>query len=485
MISIQMNKLFLLLCAAFLVFVSLPGLAQDEEASSKTIVSDSKGTQRWRTSTGMTDFNIEFRGKIEVTDDDKDIKSISSDGYLEISKTVFGSKRSIRIESEGGGRIRKEYFEGRTRKEWEPAGRQWLSEILPEIVRTTTLGADGRVDRFYRQGGAKGVLSEISSMKSDYVKAHYGKLLLAKNLTNQEMPGVISGLCNSIGSDYYLSTLLKDNIGKLLVTREAGDAFFKGVRNISSDYYKAVVLEAALDKYAASPEQVKLILETATYIKSDYYLSTILTSLLNKSLVKEESLNELISISSRMSSDHYRTQVLTQAIQKGSVSKATLKSVVDATATVKSDYYKSTVLTSVASRSSVDDATIREVVTIVGNSMPSDFYSASVLNAVIKNQKLSDESFRQVTAAAAQIKSDHYTSEVLREAGRLSLSGDQIISICKATEGISSDHYVTTVLTSIAPKVRSADSDVQAAYRLAAKRIRSETYYGRALRAIE
>ena len=64
---------------------------------------------RWKTSNGFDNFNVEYRGKIEITDDDKDIKSMSDDGYLEISKTVFGSKRSIVIEAQGNGKIKKEY----------------------------------------------------------------------------------------------------------------------------------------------------------------------------------------------------------------------------------------------------------------------------------------------------------------------------------------------------------------------------------------
>jgi SOS response regulatory protein OraA/RecX len=470
-----------------LLFSLAPTFGQQEEASSKTVISSTSknGIQRWRTTTGITDFNIEHRGTIELTDDDKDIKSLSNDGYLEISKTVFGSKRAIVIESQGGGRISREYYEGRSKKEWEPAGRQWLAEILPEVVRSTTLGAEGRVDRFFRQNGAKGVLNEISAMKSDYVKAHYGKLLLGKNITNAEMPDVITGLSNSIGSDYYLATLLKSNIGKLLVTREASDAFFKGVKNISSDYYKATVLQSALNKYAASPEQVKVILQTASTIKSDYYLATTLTSLINKANVKEESLNEMVTISAGISSDHYRTQVLGKVLQSPNLSEATFRNVVDAVASVNSDYYKSTVLTSLSNKSSLNEATVAQVVKITSNSMSSDHYSTTVLKSVLKNQKLSDEAFREVTAAASRIKSDYYASEVLKDAASKATTKQQMISILQSTGRMNSDHYMTTVLTSMAPNVKQADNDVKEAYRQAAKRIRSETYYGRALRAID
>ena len=113
---------------------------------------------------GLSSFNVETRGKIELSDDDKDIKSMSPDGYLEITKTVFGSKRTIVVSPQGNG-LKREYYEGRTAVAFEPEGRKWLSEILPEILRSTTIGAESRVNRFYKQGGTKGVLDEITKLE--------------------------------------------------------------------------------------------------------------------------------------------------------------------------------------------------------------------------------------------------------------------------------------------------------------------------------
>src|SRR5687767_6486800 len=100
---------------------AIPSMAQ------VTVSTDSKsGTEiqirdghsyKWKSSSNGKEFSIELRGKIEVTDDDKDIKTITSDGYLEISKTVFGSKRTVIIEAIGN-KVKKEYYEGRTLVSW-------------------------------------------------------------------------------------------------------------------------------------------------------------------------------------------------------------------------------------------------------------------------------------------------------------------------------------------------------------------------------
>jgi len=158
-----------------IAMATLPLYGQEmsaESSSSRSHNGDERNVSRWRNSNGVTDFNIEMRGKIELTDDDKDVKSLSNDGYLEITKTVFGSKRSIIIESLGGGKIKKEYYEGRTKMDWENGGKSWLSEVLPEIVRSSTLGAEGRVNRIYQKGGATAVLQELDELRGDYTKAH-------------------------------------------------------------------------------------------------------------------------------------------------------------------------------------------------------------------------------------------------------------------------------------------------------------------------
>ena len=470
-----------------MLILAYPSIAQEETASSNESISieSNKGIMRWKNSTGLTSFNVELRGKIDLTDDDRDIKSMSDDGYLEISKTVFGSKRAVIIESLGGGKLKKEYYEGRTKSSWEPNGRLWLSEILPEVVRTSTLGAESRVNRFFKQGGSRAVLSEIGKLSGDYTKAHYGKLLLAKNIPTAELPNVITTLSNEIKSDYYLSTLLKDNIEKLLITQESGEAFFKATIIISSDYYKSVVLKDAMKKYAASPAQINSILKAASTINSDYYLSVVLTTLLEQKDVSEESLNELIVVSKKIPSDYYRTQVLNKALQKPDISKTALKSMVEAAGSVTSDYYQSTVYTSMAEKTTLDQDIQIQIIRQIGSAMGSDYYASVALSSMLKHQKLSDESFKQLVYAAGKLNSSHYASQVLMDAADGTLSKAQLLDLMKASEDIESDNYRSNVLIDLAPQVKASDASVKDAYRQAAKGIESESYYGRAIRAID
>jgi hypothetical protein len=442
-------------------------------------------THRWKNSTGVTNFNIESRGKIEVTDDDKDIKSLSNDGYLEITKTVFGSKRAIVIESLGGGKIRKEYYEGRNRMEWDPHGKNWLAEILPEIVRTTTLGAEGRVNRIYAKDGVAGVVDELSRLEGDYTASHYAKLLLEKNISNADLPRVINGIADAINSDYYLSTVFQSNVSRLLATPEAANAFLEGTKKIGSAYYKSVVLKEAAKKLAGSPAQVRTILQSASEISSDYYLSVVLTTLLEQSDLKEESIRELIPVTKNIPSDYYRTQVLNRALDKPDLSNETLRNVVNALDNVDSDYYTSGVLNSLAERTTLEPAIQILVINQLKESVKSDYYASITLKHILNRQRMSDESFRLLVNVASKFSSSNYASDVLRTAAEKELNKNQLIDIINASANINSDHYLSEVLLRLSRQVRTSDSAVKEAYRAAAKGIDSETYYGRAIKAIE
>ncbi len=221
----------------FFVFTGICAFAQSDSYTSRSINRDGE-KMVWKNSNGVSSFNVEMRGKIELNDDDSDIKSMSSDGYLEITKTVFGSKRSLVITPQSGG-LKREYYEGRTSIPYEPEGRKWMSEIMPELVRTTTIGAESRVNRFYKQGGVNSVLSQIGAMESDYVKHHYANLLMALSGVGQkDYPNIINKVAGTMESDYYLAQFLQKNLNKFLTTKEATDALNGFALNIIKPFLK-------------------------------------------------------------------------------------------------------------------------------------------------------------------------------------------------------------------------------------------------------
>lgn len=122
----------------------------------------------------------------------------------------------------------------------------------------------------------------------------------------------------------------------------------------------------------------------------------------------------------------------------------------------------------------------------VTNSIESDHYRTEVLKSLLKRQDITDAQFEKLLDAVGNMDSDHYKMTVLSEClVSKAITDAKIVSIINITQDMDSDHYISEVLLDAAPKVKDGNSIMKEAYRAAAKRIDSEHYYGRALRAID
>ena len=106
-------------------------------------------------------YEIKYKGKITVSENDKNVEDISPNGYLKITKSSFGNSRAIEIESDDKGNLTKKYFEGKKELSFEPEGQEWLEEILIDVIRKTGIGGKERILRIYNKGGVNAVLDEI------------------------------------------------------------------------------------------------------------------------------------------------------------------------------------------------------------------------------------------------------------------------------------------------------------------------------------
>lgn len=467
------------LLSIFLIAVVVSGSAQSLSIQSK---GDSRRIVYNRG--GVSSFSVETRGKMEASDDDKDIVSMSPDGYLEITKTVFGSKRVIVI-SPGTGGLKKEYYEGRTLVAWEPEGRKYLSEILPEILRSTTIAAESRVNRIYRSGGVNAVLQEIRNIEGDYVRSAYADILVKVNQPSQNYPVIIKEVSRIMDSDHYRTEFITDNLRIFSSSKEAMQAVYAATRDMDSDHYKTQVIKEALATGPASVESVNQALLATGDMDSDHYKTEVLTSLLKQDNLTDAIMAEMINATKNMDSDHYRTQVLTMALSKPGLSSVSFQRALEAVKMMDSDHYKTEVLTNLVDNNLSPD--VQTILIAATSSIESDHYITQVGKQILKKVNLSDESFKLLLDAMSSHQSDYYTSEFLKTAAdRPGITRANLLAILNAAGNIESDHYITEVLTAVAPTIRSMnDSALKDAYRAAAKKIESETYYGRALRALD
>ncbi|MFM7486473.1 MAG: hypothetical protein ACKO13_06075, partial [Cytophagales bacterium] len=388
------------------------GLVSTGHAQTEVYTSNSRTTS-YRTSNGLSSFSVEVRGKIELTEDDRDIKSMSPDGHLEIKKTVFGSRRSLVIKPVGNG-LKREYYEGRELVPFEPEGRKWMSEILPEMVRSTTIGAESRVNRFYRTGGVNGVLDEIIQLESDHVKAHYAKILTSMNLAAKDYPTVIARVAQSIDSDHYMAEFLRNNLSKMLASKEAADAVFNATNKMESDHYKAEVIKDALRIQSATPESMRTVLAAAGKMESDHYKTEVLTSLLKQSTISDATIAELLASAKSIESDHYRSIVINRALDKPNLSQLSYQKALESMQDIESDHYKTEVIRHLL-RGKMGGDQVKPLVSVSG-SVDSDHYVTEIMKEVLSTQDLSDADFKVLLTRVQTVDSDHYASVILKSA---------------------------------------------------------------------
>ncbi len=467
------------------ISASAQGLSISNEDSYNSKLFSGKHRSTKITLGGLKSFDVEYRGEIEVNATDTDITSIAPGGYFEVSKTTFGSKRSIVIEP-SGGKLVKEYYEGRSKVNYEPDGREWLEEILPDLVRTTGIAAKSRINRYFKEGGVNAVLNEISRLESSYVQSIYGKLLFQKpGLTDNELISAISQLARELSSSYYLSQLLEETSDKFLNKENTREAYFDAVAKIDSDYYKAEVLKKAFTGSAPSDAVMSKIMYATSDISSDYYQSEVLSELLSMRNLSSNALNEIIKTTRSIGSDYYQSQILSKAVKKDGLSDEAYSSLMENISEIGSDYYMSQVFSDMLN-SPLEENVLTNMVKLLNQNMGSDYYLSSVLSKMMREQKVSTNTMEALSEAIADMSSSTYAAEVIKDASKASrLEKKTLIALIGASSEIDSDYYLSEALMSLAVHVRSGDDEVKKAYRDAARKIGSDTYYGRAVKAID
>lgn len=453
------------------------------QASSNKVVNIKSGENSWTSSTNGTTFKIESKGKIEISANDKDITGISDNGYLTLSKTVFGSKHRVDIRAEGNT-LRKRYYQGSREKPWEPTGREWLAEILPELVRSSTLGAASRIERFYKQGGSTAVLQEIADLKSDFVRQHYGDVLLKYPLSDQQIAEVFQRLSKSITSDYYLAELLSGNLEKGLKNQTTSLAYIKAIDGIASDFYRASVLQDVVKKGENAKIDLKSFLTITGEISSDFYKASVL-----EVLAKSEGVSayqaEYFEIAGTINSDFYRASALNKGFQHIKLTNIGMYNGLKSWSSMSSDFYQQDVMLHLLKKHRLTAEAQKIVLMPIASRMSSALYKNDVLTTFAKTQKMTEENFAIWLSAAATVNSDFYMASTLNSFSAVDLSETQLAGIFNVVATMSSDFYKADVLTKYAELLPKSGAAARTAYVSAAKSINSTHYYGEVMRKID
>jgi len=428
-------------------------------------------------------FAIEYKGEITLSDDDMDVVAISNGGYMEIKKSAFGSRRRIYIEPDDSGNLIKKYYVGSSQKNFDAEGRKWLSEILLEVVRATTLGAEKRVSKLYKQGGTYKVLREVDNIRSNHVKAHYIKLLLRKQLSEKELLQVLDEVAE-IDSNHHCANILIENTKAFLAYESTTGAYIKAAGSIDSDHHKANVLKKSIKDGSISDAQMKTLFTIADDIDSDHHKASVLKTVLANRSLNGTTLKLLLNTSRDIDSDHHKASVLKSTLKSSKLDNSTYNTLLSAVTNMNSDHHMASVFKSML-KNKVDPSSLSYMLKLVEEEIASDYHSANVLKEVVWKQKVSGDVLKTYLATLQHINSDNHKADVFKQLARKTFSEGETVRILEAITSIDSDNHKAESLLSFSYKVAGMGPTVQDAYTATCKTINSESHFGRAIRGIQ
>lgn len=498
--------------AVLFLFLILPFVsnAQDEFYGK-----DNK-THTYRNNTGVTSTDLEYRGKIIFNDAETDVKSISPGGFIKFSKRSFGNRRTIILESDAQGVISREYKEGSTKLPFEPEGRKWMASVLPEIIRTTGIGAEERVKKFYKKGGIDAVITEISELPSNYVQSiYYTAALAIPNLSTKDVVLLIEDAGDEVSSSYELSKILIKNSSVISKSEQALAAaievaseisssyeqskvykhyltktnlsatnktlVIKAVREISSSYEQSKVLVAVVED-DLSKENVNLVIDEVAHISSSYEQSKVLQYLVKNQATEDLDLNVMVATISDISSSYEQGKVLKQLVEDKELNSKQVVIVAKAAENISSDYEQSKFLQSLINKQELDEAGINVIIEMT-DEVSSSYEKSKLLQLIITSDNFSNSNFSSIIAATATISSSYEQSKVLAKVvAHDKLSDQQMLELIETIDDISSSYEKSKLLQALAPQLPD-NKEVKDAFKEAAESL-SDTDYGKVMRGV-
>jgi len=217
----------------------------------------------------FTAIELALKGRFKLNEKETQVVAVSPGGFLKISKTTFGVKRSVNIESNSQGELTFEFFEGKDKVPFEVKGEEWLSDILLEVVRISGIAAEQRIGRILAESGVSGVVNEIGKLNTNRAqRIYYHELLGRKGFSDAELAMVASSFREEISSSSGKGELLRTYAKDLLKGKQSTQAFFEATASISSSSETGSVIRHVLSNQQLSADAKVQLLEVVGGISS-------------------------------------------------------------------------------------------------------------------------------------------------------------------------------------------------------------------------
>lgn len=345
---------------------------------------------------------VNYRGEIEFTDDDSDVKSPTPDGWLRIKESGRNGAHAIEFRADAPGQIGRKFWIGTAERPFEPEGRKWLSQILPRFIRQSGIGAEARARRIYKAKGAQGVLGEISVIEGSWAKRiYFTELLKTPGLDPRAVHQAFDQAGREVESDFELASLLISS-DHLLTGDATRKAFIEAARSIDSDFEMRRVYSSALKRGTLTPVVLAALLESSTAIGSDFEQASLLIDVAKMQSLSDATRTPFLKAVATIDSDFEQRRVLSSVVARGDLSPAILGAALDSAAGIGSDFEVATLLLEVVKSRSIEGE-LRGPFFRAVDSIGSDFERGRVLQAAATRRDASDQTIMKILPSPSSL----------------------------------------------------------------------------------
>jgi len=411
---------------------------------------------RVKTSSSDFPFDLKYKGIIELSANNKMITGISSNGFVEINKTAFGNNRRLFIHSDTKGMLTYEYYVGKTKTAFEPEGKKWLSEVLPDIVKRSDLGVESRVRHLYQSKGLNGVLETIEELPSGSSYSYSSEWNVFTIRTSSHRSG------SSASKNTYLKTLVFDNELK------SSDIIpvLKAIEEVRSNSTKGTLVRHILENYKLNTAQLAAVLDaTSTHSYNTERGSTL--RLFNQFYTDDFTIRKgYFDIISDMEINSEKGNVIKHLVKTAQLSNDSWISLFHTIDDFSSEREKGALLLYLIPRMPNDEVVMdnfREVL----DDMSDSYYilkgeiTTALLDAALEttNQKSNKTTLLTYLKTAESISSNSQRGMILRKANRLFINDEEVVdAYFEALGGLSSEMEMYNVMLDLLNRNKLEDA---------------------------
>jgi hypothetical protein len=352
-------------------------------------------------------FNFRAEGDVDLAPDGSGLIGLDDGGYLDIRRTRDGNQRRVRFTGENGEVVR-QYWVGGDEQPWTPEADAFVTEVMPIVLRETTIDASERVAWLLANRGPTGLIDEIGLIQSDYAQRVYSvQYSETATIAPADFARLMALVENNMSSDFEVRITLTAVHGRQEPTGESFIALLNAARGLGSDFETRVLLQTVSESLRRTPEAASAYLDLAAMIGSDFELRNALIPLVVNDELGEDIVGKAIELGAReIGSDFELRMLLAPAASRVGRSDALAQAYTNASKAIDSDFELRQTLMTLAGSAELTPAGWKGLLT-TAQQIDGDFECAALLMGVAHRLPQDAEVIAAYRATLETVGSDH------------------------------------------------------------------------------